>query len=155
MALGVGEHRRDKPGLLATQPGAELRLCLRGLPPSWGVSLALERSDVLPMSNVTLGCEAGGSHCLCPHELLSNGDWTLLYRGKGSRRATENYMHRVFGSRRGLAGDGKGEAWPRSPDGSCTCSTYRCLCGSLLSEGDLHTCTDAVGPRGAMTQHHT
>lgn len=100
----VGRHR-DKPGLLATEPGSVLRLCLRGLPPSFGVSLALERSDVLPMGNVTLGCE---SPCSCPLELLSNGDWTLRYSGHGTRRATESYMHRVFGARRGVAHDLQG-----------------------------------------------
>ena len=88
---------RDKPGLLTTQPNSLLRMCLRKLPPAFGVSLALDRSDVLPMSNLTLGCE---KPCVCPLELLSNGDWTLRYKGKGGRRATESYMHRIFGSRR-------------------------------------------------------
>ena len=36
----------------------------------------------------------------CPLELLSNGDWTLRFSGRGKRRATESYMHRVFGVRR-------------------------------------------------------
>ena len=96
---------RDKPGLLATQPASVLHICLPNLPPSFGVSLALERSDLLPMSNLTFVCEAP---CSCPNELLSNGDWTLHFRGKGGRRATENYMHRVFGSRRGAPNDGGG-----------------------------------------------
>ena len=82
-----------------------LRLCLRGLPRTFGVSLALERSDVLPMSNVSLACEAG---CSCPLELLSNGDLTLRFYGQGKRRATESYMHRVFGVRRGVPYDGPG-----------------------------------------------
>ena len=63
------------------------------------------------MSNVSLACERG---CLCPLEKLSNGDWTLRYRGKGSRRATENYMHRVLGSRR------RGPSAAASPAG-CDC----------------------------------
>lgn len=50
--LQTGKHK-DKPGLLGTAPGALLRLCLRDLPTSFGVSLAFERSDVLPMSNVS------------------------------------------------------------------------------------------------------
>ena len=104
-ALHWSGKQRDKPGLLATTSGALLRLCLRNLPSAFGVSMALERSDILPMSNLSLGCEFP---CSCPLELLSNGDWTLRYRGKGGRRATENYMHRVFGSRRGQAGDGAG-----------------------------------------------
>ena len=33
-------------------------------------------------------------------EKLSNGDWTLRFSGVGRRRATESYMHRVFGTRR-------------------------------------------------------
>lgn len=98
--LQSGKHR-DKPGLLATAPDAALRLCLRGLPQSFGLSIAFERSDVLPMSNVSLACEQG---CLCPQERLSNGDWTLLFSGMGNRRATESYMHRVFGSHRPLSG---------------------------------------------------
>ena len=100
---------RDKPGLLGTRPGALLRLCLRGLPLSFGVSVAFERSDVLPMSNVSLGCEPG---CVCPLELLSNGDWTLHFQGKGNRRATESYMHRVFGARRRV---GVSQALPSPP----------------------------------------
>ena len=96
LSYGHGKTK-DKPGLLATQPGSLLRLCLPALPPSFGVSLALERSDQLPMSNLSLGCEGG---CGCPFERLSNGDWTLHFRGQGGRRATENYMHRVFGTRR-------------------------------------------------------
>ena len=111
-ASQAGKHR-DKPGLIATEPDALLRLCVRGLPPSFGISLALERSDVLPMSNVTLGCEAG---CTCPLELLSNGDWTLRYRGKGTRRASESYMHRVFGARHGAPHDGRADA-----DHGCDC----------------------------------
>ena len=108
----VGKHK-DKPGLVTTTPDSVLRLCVRGLPASFGMSLALERSDVLPMSNVSLGCEGG---CVCPLELCSNGDWTLRYQGKGRRRATESYMHRVFGARHGVAHDGLGE-----PDHGCDC----------------------------------
>ena len=108
----AGKHR-DKPGLMATEPNALLRLCVRGLPPSFGLSLALERSDVLPMSNVSLGCEEG---CTCPLELLSNGDWTLRYKGRGTRRASESYMHRVFGARNGRAYDGRTD-----PNHGCDC----------------------------------
>jgi len=43
-------------------------------------------------------------------ELLSNGDWTLRFEGKGGRRATENYMHRVFGSHRSFGGGAGGSA---------------------------------------------
>ena len=64
-------------------------------------------------SNVSLGCEPG---CTCPLELLSNGDWTLRFQGKGRRRATESYMHRVFGGRLGTANDGRGE-----PAHGCDC----------------------------------
>ena len=108
----VGKHR-DKPGLLTTTADSLLRLCVKGLPASFGLSLALERSDFMPMSNVSLGCEAP---CHCPLELLSNGDWTLRYNGKGRRRATESYMHRVFGARHGIANDGGG-----LPAHNCDC----------------------------------
>ena len=134
--LQTGKHR-EKPGLITTQPQSLLRLCLTGLPPSFGVSLALERSDVLMMSNVrcaqklpdemstpspisctitllavparlpveydpvrSFACETG---CVCPHQRLSNGDWTLHFVGRGSRRATESYMHRVIGTHRGVS----------------------------------------------------
>ena len=114
---GANSKNKDKPGLVATTPNALLRLCLRGMPASFGVSLALERSDTLPMSNVSLGCEPG---CSCPLELLGNGDWTLFYRGKGTRRATENYMHRILGSRRGVANDG-GAGNGGGGGGGCDC----------------------------------
>ena len=108
----VGMHK-DKPGLVTTTPDSLLRLCVRGLPSQFGMSLALERSDVLPMSNVSLGCEAP---CSCPLELCANGDWTLRFQGKNRRRATESYMHRVFGSRHGVAHDGTSD-----PEHGCDC----------------------------------
>ena len=69
------------------------------------------------MSNVSLGCEGAGG-CSCPMELQGNGDWTLRFRGRGTRRATESYMHRVLGSRRGVTNDGGGES---AGSQSCDC----------------------------------
>ena len=134
---------RDKPGLLSTTPGALLRLCLRGLPMSFGVSLAFERSDALPMSNVSLGCEPG---CVCPLELLSNGDWTLHFQGKGNRRATESYMHRVFGARRRV---GVSQALPSPPTraaiGRATASLDSGVssCDCVLTLRNTQVATDA------------
>uniref|UniRef100_A0A7S2CYT6 Uncharacterized protein n=1 Tax=Haptolina brevifila TaxID=156173 RepID=A0A7S2CYT6_9EUKA len=99
---------------MTTSAQSVLRLCLRGLPPAFGISLALERSDLLAMSNLTISCEQPG--CSCPLEKLSNGDWTLRFSGLNKRRATESYMHRVFGVRRGVANDGAGE-----PAHGCDC----------------------------------
>ena len=92
--MDSGRHR-DKPGLLTSEPGSMLRLCLRGLPRTFGVSLALERSDILPTSNVSLSCETG---CTCPLELLSNGDLTLRFVGQvgGVGGACGTYAARVM-----------------------------------------------------------